>query len=106
VDIRPLHSSAASAVVELALGIRPKTGPITWDLGVIYHAYNASQSVLDFYELQAAASAEVWKGGTLGAVVAYTPEQGGRAGLWMGQDATWTIEGKFAQELPSMGIIT
>jgi uncharacterized protein (TIGR02001 family) len=106
VNVAPLGSPAASALLELAFGIRPKTGPITWDFGVIYHAYNANQSTLNFYELKAGASAEIWRGGTLGATVLYTPEYGGRAGLWMGQERTWTVEGSFAQELPKIGIFT
>jgi uncharacterized protein (TIGR02001 family) len=101
----------ASALVDLTVGVRPKTGPVTWDFSVIYHAYNASESALNFYELKAAASAEVWKGGTLGASVLYAPEYGGRAGLWLaigngGNAETWTYEGTFSQVLPNVGIFT
>src|SRR5262245_29459340 len=60
-------SFGASALADLYAGFRPKTGPVTWDLGVIYHAYNANEGDLSFVELKAGASGEVWKGGTLGA---------------------------------------
>ena len=98
----------ASAMVDVAVGITPKTGPITWDLGVIYHAYNASEDILNFYEFKAAASTEIWKGGTLGVSALYAPEYGGRAALWLGatNSETWTVEGTFAQVLPSVGIFT
>src|SRR5262249_49506029 len=79
-----VNALGATALVDLYAGFRPKTGPITWDLGVIYHAYNASGDDLSFVELKAGASAEVWKGGTLGATVFYAPEYGGLGGVVLG----------------------
>jgi uncharacterized protein (TIGR02001 family) len=101
----------ASALIDLSAGIRPKTGPITWDLGVIYHAYNAHENFLNFVELKAAASGDVWKGGTLGASVLYAPEYGGLVGgvialLTGSSTEAWTVEGTFAQTLPNVGIFT
>lgn len=96
----------ASALADLSVGFRPKTGPITWDLGVIYHAYNQHESFLSFVELKAGASAEVWKGGTLGATVFYAPEYGGLIGALSDRSEAWTVEGTFAQVLPKVGIFT
>ena len=48
-----------------------------WDLGVIYYAYpNAFNPGLDlpYFELKAAVSTEVWKGGPVGVSVFYSPD--------------------------------
>ncbi len=98
----------ASASVDLSAGFRPKTGPITWDFGVIYHAYNQDESLLNYYELMAAASGDIWRGGTLGVKTLYTPDVGGAAGALLGATggSSWTVEGNFAQVLPKVGIFT
>lgn len=99
-------SLGASALVDLSVGFRPKTGPVTWDFGVIYHAYNANEGDLSFVELKAGASAEVWRGGTLGATVFFAPEYGGPLGADADRSEAWTVEGAFAQVLPNVGIFT
>jgi uncharacterized protein (TIGR02001 family) len=98
----------ATALAELSFGFRPKTGPVTWDLGFIYHAHNSEQSVLDFYELKVGASAEVWRGGTFEVTALYTPDSGGNAAFLLNAlgERVWTVEGSFSQVLPKVGILT
>jgi len=84
-------------------GIKPKTGPITWDLGVIYYTYpNAFDpgAELNMVEIKVGGSAEVWKGGTLGATVFYSPDYTGELG------PVWTVETAFAQALPTIGMFS
>lgn len=89
----------ASVEVDGYVGIKPKTGPVTWDIGFIYYGYpNAldlnlgfGRRSLDWYELKLGASAEVWKGGTLGLTVFYAPDYQLESG------ETWTIETGFVQ---------
>ncbi len=93
----------ASIETDLYVGIKPKTGPITWDLGVIYYAYpNAVNPGLElnYVEVKVGGSGEVWKDGTVGVTVFYSPDYQ----LESGQ--TWTIEGTFAQVLPKIGMFT
>src|SRR5688572_27832101 len=79
----------ATALVDSSAGVRSKTGPISWDLGVIYHAYNSLDDILNFVEFKVAASGEVWKGGTLGASVLFSPEHGGFIGAQTGNSQSW-----------------
>jgi uncharacterized protein (TIGR02001 family) len=83
----------AHAEVDFYAGIKPVVGPVTFDIGVIYYTYpNAFDpgAELDFVELKVGASGEVWKGGTLGVMVYYSPEFTGKTG------ETITVEGSFA----------
>ena len=93
------------------LGIKPVTGKITWDLGVIYYTYpnrrlgfDASGVVdrrdYNYVELKVGASAEVWKDGTLGVTVFYSPDYQYETG------SVWTIEATFAQVLPKFKLCT
>ena len=91
VDGRPFD---ASVEMDLYAGIKPKTGPITWDIGFIYYAYpNATTPFLnlDYYEFKLGASAEIWKDGTLGVTAFYSPDYQLESG------ETWTIETGFVQ---------
>jgi uncharacterized protein (TIGR02001 family) len=100
VDGRPFD---AHLEVDLYTGIKPKTGPITWDLGFIYYAYpNATTPFLDldYYEFKLGASAEIWKGGTLGVTAFYAPDYQLESGR------TWTIEAGFVQAFSQVGMIT
>lgn len=101
-------SDIANIEIDLYAGIKPKTGAITWDLGVIYYTYPGSadpillgnSSELNYVELKLGASAEVWKGGTVGATVYYSPEYQLETG------DVWTVEGAFSQTLPTIGMFT
>ena len=89
--------------VDFYAGIKPKTGPVTWDLGVIYYAYpnsNTPASDLNFVEFKVGGSAEIWKGGTLGVTVFYSPDYTLETG------PVWTVETGFSQTLPTIGMFT
>jgi uncharacterized protein (TIGR02001 family) len=101
--------NAANIEIDLYAGIKPKTGPVTWDLGVIYYAYpNSAQPAAvgagnfeaNYVELKVGASGEVWKDGTLSGTVFYSPDYQYETG------AVWTLEASFAQVLPKFGMFT
>jgi uncharacterized protein (TIGR02001 family) len=83
-------------------GFKTTTGPINWDLGFIYYAYPGAPGAadLDYVELKVNASGDIWKGGTLGGTVFYSPEFTANTG------EAWTFEGTFAQALPKVSIFT
>jgi uncharacterized protein (TIGR02001 family) len=92
----------ASIEIDWYAGFKPKTGPITWDFGVIYYSYPNSLGSADFpfFEIKAGASGEVWKDGTAGVTVFYSPEYTGNTGN------VWTVEGSFSQALPKLGMFS
>ena len=94
----------ANIEMDWYVGIKPVTGKITWDLGVIYYSYPGSIDPagleLSYVELKVGASAEVWKDGTFGATVFYSPDYSLETG------DVWTVEASFAQVLPKVGIFT
>jgi uncharacterized protein (TIGR02001 family) len=84
----------ASLEIDWYAGIKPKTGPITWDIGFIYYSYPNALTPglnLNYYEFKIGASAEIWKDGTLGVTAFYSPDYQLESGR------TWTIETGFAQ---------
>jgi uncharacterized protein (TIGR02001 family) len=103
-------TNAANIEMDWYGGVKFNTGKIAWDLGVIYYSYPNSASNLgvgpagrdpNYVELKINASTEVWKGGTLGGTVYYSPDYQLETG------AVWTFEGSFSQTLPTiMGRIT
>jgi uncharacterized protein (TIGR02001 family) len=94
----------ADIEIDYYLGIKPVTGKITWDLGVIYYTYPDSIDPIgrdiNYLELKVGASAEIWKDGTLGVTVFYSPDYS------LETDSVWTVETSFAQVLPKIGIFT
>ena len=67
----------ANVEMDWYLGIKPVTGKITWDFGGIYYSYPGSvelQGDNNYFEIKVGASGEIWKGGTLGVTVYYSPE--------------------------------
>ena len=102
----PGDNAVANIEMDWYLGIKPVTGKITWDLGIIYYTYPNSArlgfdaaGVVDrrdynYVELKVGASAEVWKDGTLGFTVFYSPDYQYETG------SVWTIEGTFSQVFP------
>jgi uncharacterized protein (TIGR02001 family) len=93
-------SDVANIEMDVYAGIKTTTGRISWDLGVIYYAYpkaNDPTAELDYVELKVGASTEIWKGGTLGVTVFYSPEYTGETG------DVWTVETGFSQALPKVG---
>jgi uncharacterized protein (TIGR02001 family) len=84
-------------------GIKPKTGPITWDLGVIYYTYPNAKDAgaeLNMVEFKVGGSAEIWKDGTLGVTGFFSPDYTGELG------DVWTIEVGFSQALPKIGMFS
>ena len=88
--------------IDLFGGYKTTIGRFAIDLGFIYYGYPGADSGddLDFFELKAAASTEVWKGGTLGATVFYSPEYTGGTG------AVTTLEGTLGHALPNFSIFS
>jgi uncharacterized protein (TIGR02001 family) len=83
-------------------GIKGKLGRLSWDLGVIYYGYpESSRSPYDlrfrneFLEIKAGLSGDIWKNGTLGATVFYSPDYQYETGN------VWTFEVGFAQAFPT-----
>jgi uncharacterized protein (TIGR02001 family) len=95
----------ADIEIDWYLGIKPVTGKITWDLGVIYYTYPDSLDFIpgrdnNYVELKVGASTEVWKDGTVGLTVFYSPEYQYEVG------SVVTVEGTIAQVLPKFHIFT
>jgi uncharacterized protein (TIGR02001 family) len=94
----------ANIEMDWYLGIKPVTGKITWDFGVIYYTYPGSINPvgreLNYVELKAGASAELWKDGTIGFTAFYSPDYTLETG------SVVTLEGSFAQVFPKVGIFT
>jgi uncharacterized protein (TIGR02001 family) len=89
----------SSLELDLYAGIKGTVGRFAYDLGIIYYAYPNQLSGLrdvDYFEFKAGASTEVWKGGTLGGTVFFSPDYTGETGN------VWTLEGSFAQVLPTI----
>jgi uncharacterized protein (TIGR02001 family) len=94
----------ANIEIDYYAGIKPKTGPISWDLGVIYYTYpNSFENggfSNNFVELKVGASGEIWKDGTLGVTVFYSPDYQYETG------SVWTVETAFSQALPKFGMFS
>jgi uncharacterized protein (TIGR02001 family) len=100
--------NAANIEMDWYGGIKFTTGKVAWDVGVIYYTYpNSAKLGVDlvgatssrdynYLELKVNASGEIWKGGTLGGTVYYSPDYQYETG------AVWTFEGTFSQALPTM----
>jgi uncharacterized protein (TIGR02001 family) len=96
------NDDVANIEVDLYAGLKGTHGRISWDVGVIFYTYPDSIGVaeLNFFEVKAAVSGEVWTGGTLGVTVFYSPEYTGDTG------ETWTVETSFSQALPKVGLFS
>jgi uncharacterized protein (TIGR02001 family) len=90
----------ASMELDAYAGVKGTVGRFSYDLGVIYYAYPNQASALavnmDYVELKAGLATEVWKGGTVGGTVYYSPDYTFESG------AVWTLEGSFSQVLPTI----
>ncbi|MDX2308123.1 MAG: TorF family putative porin [Hyphomicrobium sp.] len=89
--------------VDYYAGIRPSTGPVNWDFGVLYYTYGDRQNGADFnddadyVEFQILASTTVDKF-TFGLKGYYTPDQE------IAAPETYTIEGTVAYALPAFTV--
>lgn len=98
----------ARVEIDYYAGIKPTLGKLNFDFGGIYYTYPrafdpgalAVFRELDYFEFKAGVSTEVWKDGTAGVTVFYSPEYTNDTG------AVWTVEGTFAQVLPKLRDIT
>ena len=97
--------NVANIEMDWYVGVKPKTGRITWDLGVIYYTYPNSIDAPggfenNYVEVKVGGSAEIWKDGTLGVTVFYSPDYQYETGN------VWTVETGFTQVLPKIGMFT
>jgi uncharacterized protein (TIGR02001 family) len=94
--------TVANVEVDIYGGFKTTTGPVSWDLGFIYYSYPGQNSALnvDFFEVKVGASGDIWKGGTLGGTVFYSPDGQFEIG------PTWTVEASLAQALPKVGMFS
>lgn len=83
--------------LDIVAGLRPVTGPVSWDIGVIYYTYpDAGDSGdLDYVEFKVAASATPMTNLTVGLTGYVTPDVG------IAYPETETIEGNASYTLPN-----
>jgi uncharacterized protein (TIGR02001 family) len=90
----------SSMELDAYAGIKGTVGRFSYDLGIIYYGYPNQDSSLsqnvDWLEFKAGLSTEVWKGGTLGGTVFFSPDYNLETGN------VWTLEGSFSQALPTI----
>lgn len=88
--------------VDLYAGWRPTTGPISWDLGVLWYTYPDSPNAwnLDYVEFKVAATVSPVDKLSLTVTGYATPDQG------VAYPETETIEGLVSYELPQFHIFT
>jgi uncharacterized protein (TIGR02001 family) len=90
----------ASMELDLYAGVKGTVGRFSYDVGVIYYAYpnNATNFYgtpnINYVELKAGVSTEVWKGGTIGVTAFWSPDYSFETG------SVVTLEGSFSQTLP------
>ncbi len=104
VERRGVDDTWAYLELDPYAGIKGKHGHIAWDIGVIYYGYpNSTRNHFgtfderfrnEYLEVKAGLSGEVWKDGTLGVTVFYSPDYQYETGN------VWTLEAGFAQVLP------
>jgi uncharacterized protein (TIGR02001 family) len=106
----PGNDSVANIEMDWYVGIKPVTGKITWDLGLIYYTYPNSAKLgfdlaglprnndYNYLELKVGASGEIYKDATVGVTVFFSPEYSYETGN------VWTIEGTFARNLPKFNM--
>jgi uncharacterized protein (TIGR02001 family) len=89
--------------LDIYAGIRPVTGPISWDLAIWYYQYGSQDDLtesddLDYVELKAAATVTPITNASFTLTGYYTPDQDLASG------ETWTIDGLLSYTLPQVGI--
>lgn len=91
----------AQIEIDWYAGIKPTLGPATFDFGVLYYSYpgaNDFAAEVDYVELKAGISGEIYKGLTGVGTVYYSPDYYGETG------SAWTFEGGLAYALPKVWI--
>jgi uncharacterized protein (TIGR02001 family) len=89
---------------DVYLGIRPTTGPISWDLSALYYYYKTKGSVspsdTDYFEFKAMGTITPITNLSLSAAVYYTPDQD------LASPENISVEGTAAYTLPAIGKFT
>jgi uncharacterized protein (TIGR02001 family) len=87
--------------LDIYAGIRPVTGPVNWDIGVLYYTYPDSKIAgdLDYVEFKVGATTSPLTNLTLGITGYITPDQAN-----YGQ--TETVEGSISYTLPQFAMFT
>jgi len=93
-------TGGANAELDLYGGIKPVTGPVSWDLGVIGYFYPGSTNAggdLDYYELKGAATVPFGPLSLTGSVY-WTDDFGtfDENGLYVEAKGSWAVNDKFA----------
>lgn len=86
---------------DIYLGIRPTTGPVTWDLAAWYYTYGnttGSSSDIDYFEFKVGATWSPATNWSLGGTVYLTPDQD------LAATENVSFEGSVAYTLPKMGM--
>jgi uncharacterized protein (TIGR02001 family) len=96
---------AANVETDFYAGVKGTIGRFSYDLGLIYYGYPGQDDYhylphVDYLELKAALSTEVWKDGSVSGTVFFSPDGSFEAG------SVWTLEGTFSQALPKISIFT
>jgi uncharacterized protein (TIGR02001 family) len=87
--------------IDIYGGYKTSIGRFNLDVGFIYYGYPGQFSgVADYWEVKAGVSTDVWKGGTVGATVFYSPEYTFNTG----EVATYELS--LSQALPKIGMFT
>jgi uncharacterized protein (TIGR02001 family) len=89
---------------DIYLGIRPVTGPVTWDLAALYYYYRTKGTVsswdTDYFEFKAAGTVTPITNLSLTGAVYYTPDQD------LASPENISLEGTVAYTLPQIGMFT
>jgi uncharacterized protein (TIGR02001 family) len=88
---------------DIYLGIRPVTGPVSWDMGALYYWYdvkNGSSSDADYFEFKVSGTVTPIENLSLTGTVYYTPDQD------LASPENVSVEGTIAYTLPKMGVFT
>ena len=89
---------------DVYVGIRPVTGPVSWDFGLLYYYYRTKGTVsswdTDYIELKASGTITPITNLSLTGTVYYTPDQD------LASPENVSVEGTVAYTLPAIGMFT
>lgn len=85
---------------DIYVGIRPTTGPVSWDLQALYYMYGPTHytHLTDYFEFKIGATTTLREGLTVGANIWLTPDQGAAA------TSNISYEGTIAYDLPKFNV--
>lgn len=103
VDAPPGYGNLGRWEQDLYVGLRPTTGPINWDFGVLWYIYGVqgagvSTGDYDYVELKASASTSLSDSLTVGLTGYYAPDQN------LAIPESTTIEGTVSYALGKVGV--